>query len=191
VSVVDPHGSPSPHQDVRFEREDVSPGVIARAAVGVALMTVVVAAIAVWLLVFLRRREGTGDPQRPALFYSTEERHPEGVRLQSAPFTDLRALREQERQTLTSYGWVDQQAGVVHIPIDQAMRLYLARHAGTAAAPRTDVSGAAGRMPTDSAPVPSPRTGATPLPPPAPSPAAGGPPAPLSPHGAGTTGAHQ
>jgi hypothetical protein len=176
---------------VRFEREDVGPKLIARAAAGLALMTVAVAAIAAWLLVFLRGRESAGDPQRPALFFSTGESQPEGVRLQTTPLTDLRARREEERKILTGYGWVDQTAGVVHIPIDEAMRLYLARHAGSEGAARADGPDATTRVPTDSAPVPSPIIGVTPLPPPPPSPAASGPPAPPPPHGPGPTGAHQ
>ena len=35
---------------------------------------------------------------------------------------DLAAHRAAEQRALTSYGWVDRQAGTVHIPIDQAMR---------------------------------------------------------------------
>ena len=176
---------------VRFEREDVGPKLIATAAAGLVLMTVVCAAVAAWLLVFLRGRESAGDPQRPALFFSTGERQPEGVRLQAAPLAELQALRAEERKILNSYGWVDQAAGVVHIPIDQAMQLYLARHAGSAPAAPTDAAGAATRVPTDAAPVPSPLTGVTPLPPPPPSPAASGPPAPPPPHGPGPTGAHR
>lgn len=40
---------------------------------------------------------------------------------------DLARLRETERTELTTYGWVDPSAGVVHIPIDHAMRLLLQR----------------------------------------------------------------
>ncbi len=38
---------------------------------------------------------------------------------------DLKALRAQEEQILTSYGWVDKEAGIVRIPIDKAMDLAL------------------------------------------------------------------
>ena len=38
------------------------------------------------------------------------------------PREDLRALRAAEDQALRSYGWVDRNAGVVHIPIDVAMK---------------------------------------------------------------------
>ena len=175
---------------VRFEREDVGPMLVARAAAGLAVMTVVVAAIVVWLLLFLRGRESAGDPQRPALFFKTGERQPEGVRLQAAPLADLQTLRAEERKILNTYGWVDPAAGVVHIPIDQAMRLFVARRAGSAPA-RTEASTAGTRVPTDAAPVPSPLTAASPLPSAAPSPAASGAPEPPPAHAPAPTGAHQ
>jgi hypothetical protein len=73
------------------------------------------------------------------------------VRLQSQPFADLHALQEHERQVLESYGWVDTAAGTVHIPIQDAMRLYVARQA---AAPAPTPSAEAA-VPTDSAPIPA------------------------------------
>jgi hypothetical protein len=167
--------------DVRFERADVVPGVIVRWAIGLGLVSIVSAAVAVWLLVFLRRHEEAGDPQRPALFFSEEQRQPEGVRLQSKPFLDLQTLREQEHQVLHSYGWVDPAAGTVHIPIESAMELYVARQSAAMAALPTPP--AETRVPTDSAPVPAASEPAAvtllkPLsndqvPPPSPSPAGG------------------
>ena len=41
--------------------------------------------------------------------------------------TEINDFRMQEEQTLNSYGWVDQQAGVVRIPIDRAMQLLAQR----------------------------------------------------------------
>src|SRR5262249_1963744 len=70
---------------IRFERVDVDPGLVARWAVGLGGVTVVAAAVCIWLLVFLSHREESQDPQRPPLYYSEEQRQPEGGRLQSAP----------------------------------------------------------------------------------------------------------
>jgi hypothetical protein len=150
---TDPRGTPVPENpDVRFERLDANPAVVARWGIGLGLMTIVCAAIAVWLLVWLRRREEAADVPRPALYFSTEQRQPEGVRLQSAPFQDLERLRDEEGEILGHYGWVDPQAGVVRIPIARAMTLYVERQraAGTAASAPPS-SG----LPTDSAPVPA------------------------------------
>jgi hypothetical protein len=191
MTALDPHdeGKIAKALDVRFERADVVPGVIVRWAIGLGLVSIVSAAVAVWLLVFLRRHEESGDPQRPALFFSTEQRQPGGVRLQSKPFDDLRTLREQETDVLGSYGWVDPAAGTVHIPIESAMRLYVSRQSAAvpapapAAAPARD---AETQVPTDSAPVPAasaatvvtaptPLPEGTPSPSPSPTPAGGHP----------------
>ena len=187
---------------VAFEREDVDPGVVAKWAIGLGSVSILSAAVAVWLFVFLRKHEATGDPQRPSLYFSSETRQPEGVRLQTTPFTDLRAMREQERQILSTYGWVDEAAGVVHIPITEAMRLYALRQVREApggsssgdASPPGAATPADQRIPTDSAPVPfpaAPPAQATPLSSPAASPVASGTSAPPAAHTAVPTGAHR
>ena len=53
------------------------------------------------------------------------------------PVTDLAAMRAAEDRVLHSYGWVDPQKGIVHIPIEEAMKLALAKGlpATAAAAP--------------------------------------------------------
>jgi len=67
-------------------------------------------------------------------------------RLQVNPVADMNALREQEEQTLNSYGWTDQANGKVHIPIEQAMDLVAAtglpvRSSTEADAPRMNRNG--------------------------------------------------
>lgn len=47
--------------------------------------------------------------------------------LQIDPVQDLARLRAREDQALNTYYWVDRQNGVVHIPIDQAMKQIVAR----------------------------------------------------------------
>jgi len=49
-------------------------------------------------------------------------------------------MRDEEDRVLNSYGWVDANGGVVHIPIEQAMKLTLeqglpARHGTDGSAP--------------------------------------------------------
>ena len=43
-------------------------------------------------------------------------------RLQPDPQADMQRLRSEEMQILNGTGWVDQDRGVVHIPITQAMQ---------------------------------------------------------------------
>jgi hypothetical protein len=52
---------------------------------------------------------------------------PPEPRLQDHPREDLATLRAQEDADPHSYGWVDRNAGVVRIPIEQAMKLTLER----------------------------------------------------------------
>jgi hypothetical protein len=46
-----------------------------------------------------------------------------GVALESAPQLDLQRERAAQRLRLQSAGWVDQSAGIAHIPIDDAIAL--------------------------------------------------------------------
>jgi|GEM_PF-2355903 hypothetical protein len=52
--------------------------------------------------------------------------HPQ---LQTNPPKDLQNYLQAKNQELTNYGWIDRKNGVVHIPIAQAMDLYLSRGA--------------------------------------------------------------
>ncbi len=52
---------------------------------------------------------------------------PPSPRLQTQPFKDVYLLRQSERLALHSYGWVDQENGIVRVPIGEAMRLTIER----------------------------------------------------------------
>ncbi len=52
---------------------------------------------------------------------------PPEPRLQHDPVADNNQMKEEEEQRLNSYGWVDQAAGVTHIPIERAMDLVAQR----------------------------------------------------------------
>jgi hypothetical protein len=43
------------------------------------------------------------------------------------PQQDLKAMRSEEDVLLHSYGWLDQRAGIVRIPIERAMKLLAER----------------------------------------------------------------
>jgi hypothetical protein len=66
----------------------------------------------------------TSSMSRPAPVPG-EERLPPEPRLQANPAVDMERLREQEDAILTTYGWVDRQAGIARMPIDVAMRQIL------------------------------------------------------------------
>jgi hypothetical protein len=54
-------------------------------------------------------------------------REPPGPKLQTEQAQDLATVVRAEERLLSSYGWVDQEQGVVRIPIDEAMKLVAER----------------------------------------------------------------
>jgi hypothetical protein len=111
---------------VGHETSDVDVKAILTVGAGLAALTAVVAAV-IWLVVlYLSASEARPVPEYP-LAATHEQRLPPEPRLQTNPREDLADLRKAEDDTLRSYGWVDKDAGVVHIPIGEAMRLTLER----------------------------------------------------------------
>ncbi|WP_308364936.1 MULTISPECIES: hypothetical protein [unclassified Microbulbifer] len=66
-------------------------------------------------------------PRPPAPVFEPLPVPPGQVRLQRNPLADLAGYQEREQQRLHSVGWVDREAGVVHMPIERAMDLLLER----------------------------------------------------------------
>ena len=112
---------------VRYETSDVDVRSILTVGAGLAGGTIAVAVV-VWLLVvFLTGRSAQTGPREFPLAVAHEQRLPPEPRLQTNPREDLADLRRAEDQVLDSYGWVDKDAGIVRIPIDDAMRLTVQR----------------------------------------------------------------
>jgi hypothetical protein len=108
---------------------------------------IVVAALSMWgLLHYFDARKAQEEPPPSPL--ATGPRLPPEPRLQGAPGSssspseDIRRFREREDQMLDSYGWIDRQNGVIHIPIEQAKRLKL-QSALMVTPPKTPQGGAA------------------------------------------------
>ena len=91
------------------------------------LVSAVVIYLGVGLLFHYLNTETANTTREYPLAATQETRLPPEPRLQTNPRADLRALRDQEDKLLSSYSWVDKSAGVVRIPIDQAMKLTLQR----------------------------------------------------------------
>ncbi len=71
-------------------------------------------------------QQQTGTPTRAVPEGYVEKTFPE-PRLETNERTEINDFRLGEEQTLNSYGWVDQNAGVVRIPITKAMELVAQR----------------------------------------------------------------
>jgi hypothetical protein len=74
-------------------------------------------------------RESTERVDTERYPLAVDGRLPAKPRLQQFPRNELYDFRTKEEAELHSYGWVDKNAGTVHIPIDEAMRLMLQRGA--------------------------------------------------------------
>jgi hypothetical protein len=111
-----------------YEHTDAHVGPMIHFGVWLAISALIVhvgLAAMYWLLI--RQSSERVETQRYPLAVDTPLRLPPEPRLQQFPRTDLYDFRMKEDQQLHSYGWVDKNAGTVHIPIEDAMRLMLER----------------------------------------------------------------
>lgn len=92
------------------------------------LVLIAVAMVLMWFLTSsLFEQEKAKDPPPPLMVEARVKHAPPNPRLQSDPFAELDQLRADQSAQLNSYGWVDESAGVAHIPIDRAMDLLVAQ----------------------------------------------------------------
>ena len=107
------------------EVSDINPKRVAM--VGLALATVIALALLVTygLFHYFYSGETRTRPLPSPLSYSREPT-PE-PRLSVEPGKDLKILRSEEDAMLKSYGWIYQEKGIVHIPIDRAIEILAER----------------------------------------------------------------
>jgi len=118
--------------EVSFEPEDLQARPIITALIGLGLARIAIYFIVLWMYTFLDRYQATHQTgASPLVATQTDTRHITPAQIEGFPQprleTDERgqldSIRIKEEETLNSYGWVDESAGVVHIPIQQAMQL--------------------------------------------------------------------
>jgi|SRR5205085_3137072 len=125
------------NEEVEFEREDLSPRSFFIFFIALALGCVLVYFILRGMYSYLDAYENRHQPPPRPLVQQTNPdtrtvmpgevtKFPE-PRLESNERLEIKDFRLQEENRLHSYGWVDQQGGVVHIPIDRAMQLLAQR----------------------------------------------------------------
>jgi hypothetical protein len=124
------HDSVQPHAEnpaVHHETSDVNIRAILGFGAGLLLIAVAIH-VAIWLLFgYFEGREAQHVQVDYPLAIGEGNRLPPEPRLQINPREDLRDLRAKEDAILESYGWVDRNAGVVRIPIAEAMKLTVQR----------------------------------------------------------------
>jgi len=132
------------HEREPFERQDLSPTIVIGFMIGLALMCVLVLFVVKAVYWGLDRYNDAHQPPQSPLATSTadaearralpraqthekiEETFPQ-PRLEDNERGELRSVRLGEEDRLNSFGWVDEKAGVAHIPIERAMQLIAER----------------------------------------------------------------
>lgn len=108
------------HDEVRYEDDVVARGPLVRIAVGTVVLSVALCIVAYLLL---RERE---SQLRPSGFFPEERLGPphDVAALREDPFElphPEAARKESSRRRLESFGWIDRERRLVHIPIDRAI----------------------------------------------------------------------
>lgn len=128
---------------VGHESSDLKIAPVVWFVVGLSVATIVIGLLVWGLFSTLGSREQRSSESASPLAGERQKLPPE-PRLQLAPSTveqiegnkppnlkedhplqEMKRLRAEEEKTLNSYGWVDQQAGTVRIPIDEAKKRLL------------------------------------------------------------------
>lgn len=111
-----------------YEHTDANIGVMVKFGFWLIISAVVVhvgLALMYWLLI--RQSTAPDDTREYPLAVNDPPRLPAEPRLQQFPRNEFYEFRMKEDAALNSYGWVDKDAGTVHIPIEDAMRIMVER----------------------------------------------------------------
>jgi hypothetical protein len=118
---MQPQGEIGPHPDGEISHEENR--VQFREILGFALALIALAVVVHFVLGFVMQRFSKEEKklrdQKPPLFALDVD--VPAPHLQGNPAADLARLKTQSLDRLNSYGWVNREAGIAHIPIDRAM----------------------------------------------------------------------
>ncbi len=136
--VEDKHGAePAGSASSGHETSDLKPRTILIFGIALSVTVLLCLAIANWMFHYFAAVQSG-----PSLSPLAKQEAPPGPHLQAQAPEDLRKFRAEEEATLNSYGWVNQQAGIVRIPIDRAMQLLVQRGLPTSGPPAQPAAGA-------------------------------------------------
>jgi hypothetical protein len=108
---------------VGHETTDAEIGPLVLFAVFLAATVLACAVLSIGLYRYLDQREVAEKAGRYPLAAGTVRPLPPPPRLQTYPFDDIKAFRKEEARILDHYAWVNQNAGIVRIPIERAMEV--------------------------------------------------------------------
>ena len=117
----DLHREPRTDLQASYELSDLRPGYIAFFGIGLSVVLVISVVIASLIVHYKTVQHARQDTPIPRL--AQEREATPGPRLQVDAHSELHQMRAAEDAALNNYGWVDKNAGIVRIPVDQAMEV--------------------------------------------------------------------
>jgi hypothetical protein len=115
---IPPGRQPAVDPEEEYEHRDANTNSLLKYGLGLVIVLIVVLFSMKWMFSYFAKSQPLGPPASP--FENTRVLPPQ-PRLQAKPGADLRSYCGEQMQKLTTYAWVDQQNGVVRIPIDRAI----------------------------------------------------------------------
>ena len=115
------------HPEVSYDRSDLSARGILLFLIGLTVAIAAILLVTVGLLRYFTANRLVSVPRTAAIVTPAKITQGEPTRrfpapqLQPDPVADLNKFRAAVEQQLNSYGWTDQRAGIVHIPIERAI----------------------------------------------------------------------
>jgi hypothetical protein len=121
----EPHKPDNP--EVVHEESDVNVRAILGFGIALVVAAVIIHVCLWWLQGLYQRQTERAQMQVYPLAAGRQEQLPPMPRLQEHPQQDMRELREKQQALLNGYSWVNRDAGVARIPIEEAMRIVVER----------------------------------------------------------------
>jgi hypothetical protein len=107
--------------EIAHELSDLRPGYVALFGIGLAVVIGIVLILTFLLMHYKTAQHERRDAPLPGL--ARERQATPQPRLQVDAHNELREMRAAEDRMLSSYGWVDRDAGIVRIPVGRAMEI--------------------------------------------------------------------
>ncbi len=117
------------HPDVRFERHDARARPVVITAVALLVIVAVGHGVVWWMMVAMQEHQQSRQPRlspqaaRERVLLPRDLNQIPAPREQQRDQEDREAFQRTEEARLHNSGWVDAKAGVVHLKIDDAIRL--------------------------------------------------------------------
>lgn len=117
------------HPETMYDRSDLSSRGVLAFLIGLAITVLLIHLITWGLFRYFAKNQLATPPRSFAVIQpaATKGKNVEPVltfpapQLQPDPVADLNKFRASVEEQLNTYGWVDQKAGVVHIPVERAI----------------------------------------------------------------------